>query len=769
MAVNRVFLSHSSVNKKFVRLVKNEFGDAAILDEVDFNAGARTMDEIVEKMADSKLFVAFLSKEALESNWVQKELAMAIKHLEHNDIELLVFTLDKDVTHHNTLIPRDLREHYNIRFINSVEIAISRIREHLMLMAIKDSPALRKSEELFIGRADIVGDFESDFTTIDGSLPTFIVAYNYYKGMGRRSFVRHAMNKSSVLKSTQVPIEITLNKGESIENYILKLNSYLFSDEEDKLNLYGLSMEKKLEVALRLTKDYKRSSRLIFIQDRGAIVLPNHDIVDWFYKLTQAPELKNNVTFCLISNWEPNHRFLNGENRGVAYHVTELNKVDTQNLFLRLLNIFGKDGIPAEDKTAFINKLTGIPSQIKFAVQQIKAIGSYRTLQNIDQIADYSDAYSSSLLEALRKNENALQVALLLSEGPLSLNVLSDVFDDKEELKRALNYLIEYSAVDMIEEGATVAVLNSTLADFIKRRRLRANAEVEKAFQKAISSYAKRGLDNLIRDDFTKFMVTLDKCVKDGKEIPQKYFLAPLLINNIIKDYYAGKYTNVENLCLKLLNQRNVDPQVIWELQYHLVRVYARTGNKKFWDALANSNLSRKDKNFLQGFYYRNQLSPEDNKKALPFFEEVLNEDPDHSRALREIVTTYIQLDDYPNALRYASDNYLNNPKDILHLQSYFASMIRMGDKADPSTLKDLMNEARQNADPRAGDVLRCMEGEYAYWVEKDIKKAVNLLNQAFDRNENKRFPLKALLVIYRNESMFEEIKETRKRFSRLK
>lgn len=768
MAVNRVFLSHSSVDKDFVRLVKEAFGDAAIIDEVDFAAGARTMDEIVEKIGDSKIFVAFLSKEALDSEWVQKELAMAIEHMESKDLDLLIFRLDNVATYTNTKIPEKLRKNYNIRPAISPEMVISRIRERIKMFELRNNPALREAENLFIGRSDLVSRFESEFSTLDSSRPTFIVASNYYKGMGRRKFCTHTLGRTGLLKGTQEPITITLTKGESIENYILKLNSYLGSDADVVESLYQLSPERKIEKAIEMTKEYKRNSRLIFIQDRGAIVLPNHQMVDWFYSLTQAPALKNNVTFCLISDFEPNFRYLIGENRGMAFHVTELNKPETRNLFLLLLDIWGiGTTLSAEDKQKFIDKLTGIPAQIKFIVQLIKAVKPFTALQNLDQISDYYDSFSSSLLEAVQKNKLALDVALLLSDGPLSLSVLGDVFAD-DELTQAIKYLKEYSALDLIEEDSVVATLNSTFADFLKRRRLRPSAEVEAKFQKVISGYASRGLDNLIKDDFSRFMATLDSLVKGGKEIPKKYFLAPLLINNIIKDYYAGNYDRVETLCKRLLDQRNVDPQVTWELQYHLVRVYARTGNEKFWGALHNSDLSHKDKNFLQGFYYRNRYSREDNELALAFFLDVLAEDPHHSRALREIVNTYILLDEYREALKYAKDNYLNNPKDILHLQSYFASLIRIGESGHEDTLNELIEAAENNADPRSVDVLRCMKGEYAYWVEKDLAKAERLLNDAFRHNDNKRFPLKALIAIYKNAGELAKIKETKNLLSRL-
>lgn len=76
--MNRIFLSHSSSDKDYVRHIADNLGDAAIIDERDFAAGARTMDEIIEKIDDSKIFVAFLSSRALDSDWVQKELALAI-------------------------------------------------------------------------------------------------------------------------------------------------------------------------------------------------------------------------------------------------------------------------------------------------------------------------------------------------------------------------------------------------------------------------------------------------------------------------------------------------------------------------------------------------------------------------------------------------------------------------------------------------------------------------------------------------------------------
>lgn len=769
--MNRVFLSHSSIDKDFVRKVKDALGDIAIIDEVDFNAGARTIDEIIEKIADSKIFVAFLSQKALESEWVQKELALAIEYSERKGMLILVFSVDKSVVYSNKLIPENLSKHYNIRYVKNSNIVISRIRDGLRRLSFIQSPATKKAETLFIGRADQIRKFETDFSSIDGVVPSFIVASNFYAGMGRRHFLKHILNQIDILKQTETPITISMQKGESIENFIIKLNSVLFDDEASKAELGELSLEAKYKLLLRLVLDYKKNNRIIFIIDEGSIVLPNHEVVDWFDNLVQAPVLHNRITFCLISSWDPHHSFLMKNNPGASYHIKELDNTDTQNLFLRLLNIYGNNNLSLDLKKEFISHLTGIPSQIKFAVQQIRALGSGAALLKIEEIKQISDSYSLSLIDAIKKNRLAYQLCLVLSNEPISLDVVSDVFGESEELGLAINYLLDYSALDFLSDSVSYIKLNPTLADFIKRQGLKPDPEIQQKFQHTVNSYVAQSLDTLALEDYSKFTLALEECIRNGEPIPDKYCIAPFLLNNIIKEYRAGNYKIVEGRCLELLRQTNFDRQVMWELHYHLVLVYARTARDEFWDALKESPLDYIDREFLKGFYYRNKKDPADIKKALDHFQNVLTSSPNHRRARREIVNTYILLDDYPNALKYAKENYEQYPSDILHLHSYFVALIRNDDfnpLADYKILDSLMDKAKTNLDSRANDILQCMKGEYEYWINNDFTTAEHILKEAKRTNENRRYPLKALLIIYRKEGMFEEAREIKKELSQL-
>ena len=60
------------------------------------------------------------------------------------------------------------------------------------------------------------------------------------------------------------------------------------------------------------------------------------------------------------------------------------------------------------------------------------------------------------------------------------------------------------------------------------------------------------------------------------------------------------------------------------------------------------------------------------------------------------------------------------------------------------------MEHIGHSKDKRASDILRCMEGEYAYYVDHDKRRAEELLNDAIRINSNKEYAKRALQRIYR-------------------
>ena len=79
----KVFISHSSTDKKFVRLLKNCLNENCIqtwLDEDQLDLGDSLRSKLDEAIDESSHFVIVLSPASISSNWVLYELEKAIKN-----------------------------------------------------------------------------------------------------------------------------------------------------------------------------------------------------------------------------------------------------------------------------------------------------------------------------------------------------------------------------------------------------------------------------------------------------------------------------------------------------------------------------------------------------------------------------------------------------------------------------------------------------------------------------------------------------------------
>ena len=108
----KCFLSHSSKDKeRYVRIVADNLrSDATILDERTFEKGMMTIEEIQKALNETSLFIIFLSRHALESEWVQNELANARELLEQKQLDRIYpIIIDSELTYNDLRIPQPLR------------------------------------------------------------------------------------------------------------------------------------------------------------------------------------------------------------------------------------------------------------------------------------------------------------------------------------------------------------------------------------------------------------------------------------------------------------------------------------------------------------------------------------------------------------------------------------------------------------------------------------------------------------------------------------
>lgn len=82
----KIFISHSSKDKvrycdKVVNKLIEKLGkDSIVYDELTFEAGEKSIDEINRTLSTTDLYVILLSQSAVESDWVKYELKEAQKN-----------------------------------------------------------------------------------------------------------------------------------------------------------------------------------------------------------------------------------------------------------------------------------------------------------------------------------------------------------------------------------------------------------------------------------------------------------------------------------------------------------------------------------------------------------------------------------------------------------------------------------------------------------------------------------------------------------------
>lgn len=746
----KVFLSHSSENKTIVREIAKALGECCIIDEISFELGEKTLDEIFRTMGQSDIIVFFISDPFLKSPWVKKELTNAEILSNNRFVKILPIIIDETINYRDERIPEWLGKPFNLKYVYNVKIIVNKIENALRKINIKNNPLNQEIEKLFVGRNNEMARFESEINNIDNWIPTYIIAYNYFEGIGRRTFLRNALVKMNLIDKIHQPTFISIDARESVENFIYKLNSVSQDDSIWKYDLSQETIEKKISIAIDLSKQFFEAQEKIFIIDNGGIVLANHTIVDWFTQIVNDPYFENRLIFCVISQNRPNEMFLRNERRSLFYRIPELNKTETQSLFFKLLNIHKLQTIPKEDKQLYLKALSGIPSQINYAVQMIKD-NPINAKIYINDIREYSDHFCNLLLERIKRDKIAYQLMLLLAkEEIISLTLIYKVFGDTEQTTNALQVLYDLSCCNYLQGDYEYVKLNPTIADFVDRLRLDLNEEFRRKLKSVTKSLLEEDLDKLLEEDYSQFMLTIQQMLKEKKKIPNKYFIPSLIIKNVIREYEKGHYTYVIELCNELLKNSNYDSQILWETRYRLSLAYARTQDSRFLESVNVFRSDNKlDYNFLMGFYYRHKR---DATKALEHFDKVLQMSPDNSRAKREKVNVLLSVGKYVEALDLAKENYEQNKSNIFHIHSYFISIIRRHglNESEKIILKGLMDEVKQNEAPKADDILRCMKGEYAFYVELNTLLAINTLRDAMAMNVNSIYPIKSLIEVYR-------------------
>src|SRR5918911_4637417 len=103
-----IFMSHNSKDKPFVRRLAKElesYGVKVWVDEAEIKIGESLTQKIGQAIEETDFFAVVLSKNSIDSAWVQKELEIAIsKEIERKQVVVLPLLLEP------VLIPAFLKD-----------------------------------------------------------------------------------------------------------------------------------------------------------------------------------------------------------------------------------------------------------------------------------------------------------------------------------------------------------------------------------------------------------------------------------------------------------------------------------------------------------------------------------------------------------------------------------------------------------------------------------------------------------------------------------
>lgn len=179
--MSKAFLSHSSVQKKLIEDIALRLGrENCVLDKYNFEAGSPTLDSIMKGINQTDLFVLFLSDDALNSEWVKREIYI-IENLRNKEFKkkILVFLIDPSIEHTDSRIPLWLREDYNLQVITDEILLYKKISSKLRDIAIENHPYIKKKESIFVGRNNLMEEFEEKYYNIDNIKPSVLIVSGF--------------------------------------------------------------------------------------------------------------------------------------------------------------------------------------------------------------------------------------------------------------------------------------------------------------------------------------------------------------------------------------------------------------------------------------------------------------------------------------------------------------------------------------------------------------------------------------------------------------
>lgn len=680
----KAFLSHSSHDKEhYVRNVANWLDkDDIVYDEYTFEEGEKSLDQIIEGLDRSEIFVLFLSDNALKSEWVIKEITEAKIRLDSNKInKIFPIIIDDKIQYTDSRIPGWLRENYNLKPIKRANVAARRIQNKLREVSWTKHPELKTRENFFVGRLNELDAFEERIHDFSKEKPTVLICSGF-NGVGRRSLLHKGCLKTNISECSYKPSAIFLDRDVSIEDFILKLNDFGLIDFENALeSLSDKTIDEKIGFIHQVMSAAYQSKEIIYFIDDGCLVNYKRELNKWFSKAINTYNQSTFPIFCVASKYKVSYPARPRTNSFFFLEINELSTVERKRFFSQLADLY-KFELSLEQFNDVCNLLSGLPEQVVFAADMLREDNQTSFPDKLGILADYNSERAAILLNKYENKESTLDFIRMLSKFEvITMEFIFSIVDERvffpiiEEL--AAEHIVELIGLD-----GDIVRLNDIVRDYIARNRLTFSKSLSDRISEQVKATIER--DDLFELDSSEFIFSIKEALKEGTKVDDK-FLIPSHYLRCMKDLYynRGSLQRIIELAdLILEKEKNIDESALQDIRYYLCLALAKTKNTRL---LKEVQLIKGDEhNFLLGFYYRLQGRY---KEALERFEGIVDSRYVAARCKREIVQVYVQMEEYDKALDFAKRNYEDNRGNQFHTQAYFNCLINSDEALNNSAL----------------------------------------------------------------------------------
>ncbi len=731
----RAFLSHSSKDKThYVRKVVEKLGkDRVIYDELTFEEGLKSIEEIDRGLGVSDIFVVFISENSINSEWVKYELFEANKLFENKSKLKRIFPLiiDSRIKHDDSRIPDWLKEN-NLQVVISSNKAAGLILQRLRELSYLQHPKLQEKNSIFVGRNEIMDTFELRINDFEKNVPFSIFASGF-QNIGRKKVLFHSLVKSDVIRQSYRPPTIELDSHESIEDFILKIDDLGLTQSIERAGLLNKTVEEKVVIVSNQLKQLKNENQRLFIEDNGCIVNHNRELVDWFKQLYGELKGLNYIVLGIATIYRTYEHYTFSLEDVMFSHIPELNKKERGILLYRYLQ-FEDVHLTPQDITYFSDLLSGFPEQAYYTVRLIKELGLPVAKKNTNLIIEYNTERVIKLINEYDSNEKAKNLMALLTEyGSIGYNTFFDIVGQSDENNEILEDFFAKGLCETFGVNKEYIRLNDIIYDYLIRMGLSMPSEYKEKIIQSLEDFINNKDNDDYLSDISNHQYLIKKAIIDDRINEVKDLLVPSHFLQSMKELYDvhKNYDDVISLADRILSNDNfLDKHIKNEIRYYLCMSLARNKDDRFKSEVKNIEGAEHD--FLFGFFYR-QIGKTD--KAIKRYESALRKRKRFARAQRDLVQVYLSVEDYETAYKLAKENYENDKKrNPFHIHAYFSSLIRgphVNDKA--KILSNLIEELRVNKHQNSREFYFRCKAQFEAIINNDENKSMDIINDAID------------------------------------